>query len=65
MVERLPQHRHCKNCDRAIPYKDKFCDGTCENEFKGKLGAKKRQLIYFYFAMVAVFVISIVLIFLR
>jgi predicted nucleic acid-binding Zn ribbon protein len=65
MVERVPQHRHCQNCDRAVPYKDKFCDEKCENEYKSKLRMKKRQLIYFYLAMVAVFVVSIAMIFLR
>ena len=64
MVERIPQHRHCQNCDRAVPYKDKFCDENCDNEHKGKLRMKKRQLVYFYLAMVAVFVVSIAMIFL-
>jgi predicted nucleic acid-binding Zn ribbon protein len=65
LVERVPQHRHCQNCDRAVPYKDKFCGEDCENEYKGKLRMKKRQLVYFYLAMVAVFIVSIALIFLR
>lgn len=65
MVERLPQHRHCQNCDRAIPYKEKFCDDNCEKEYKAKLVAKKRQLMFFYMVMVAVFIISFTLIFLR
>jgi predicted nucleic acid-binding Zn ribbon protein len=65
MVDRLPQHRHCINCDKAIPYKDKFCDEACEKEHKGKLQAKKRQLVYFYLAMAALFVMAIVLVFLE
>ncbi len=65
MVDRIPQHRHCVNCDKAIPYKDKFCDEGCEQEYKGHLKAKKRQLTYFYVAMVVVFVISISMVFLR
>jgi len=64
MVERVPQHRHCSNCDKAIPYKEKFCDETCEGEYKGRIKTKKRQLMYFYAAMIAVFVISISLVFL-
>ncbi len=63
MVERVPQHRHCINCDRAIPYKDKFCDETCEKEHKGKLQTKKRQLVYFYVAMAALFVMAIAVVF--
>lgn len=65
MVEKVGQHRHCQNCDRAIAYKDKFCDENCEKEYKGKLKAKKRQLVYFYLAMLAIFVVSISMIFLR
>jgi predicted nucleic acid-binding Zn ribbon protein len=61
MVDRIAQHRHCKECDKAIPYKDKFCDENCEKEWKGKMLTKKRQLIYFYIAMVAILVIAVVL----
>ena len=64
MVERIAQHRHCQNCDKAIPYKDKYCDDNCENEFKAKLVTKKRQLIYFYGLMVALFIFAMVLVFL-
>lgn len=65
MVDRIAQHRHCKNCDKAVPYKDQFCDEACESQFKGKLQGKKRQLVYFYIAMVVVFMFSIALVFMR
>jgi predicted nucleic acid-binding Zn ribbon protein len=61
MVERIPQHRHCKECDKAIPYKDKYCDEKCEAASKQRLQSKKRQLIYFYIAMVMILVLAIVL----
>ncbi len=61
MVDRIAQHRHCKECDKAIPYGDKFCDEKCESAWKGKMGSKKRQLIYFYLAMVAILVLAIFL----
>ena len=64
MVERIAQHKHCKNCDKAIPYKDEYCDESCESLYKGKLQGKKRQLVYFYIAMVVVFMLSIGLVFL-
>ncbi|MBN1678568.1 MAG: DUF2116 family Zn-ribbon domain-containing protein [Candidatus Thermoplasmatota archaeon] len=63
LVERVAQHRHCQNCDKAIPYKDKFCDEKCEGEFKSKMLAKKRQLIYFYGLMVIVFIGAMILVF--
>ena len=61
MVDRIAQHRHCKECDKAIPYGDKFCDEKCESSWKDKMQSKKRQLIYFYMAMVAILIIAIVL----
>jgi predicted nucleic acid-binding Zn ribbon protein len=61
MVERIAQHRHCKECDRAIPYGSKYCDEKCEAAWKQKMQAKRRQLIYFYMAMVAILVLAIVL----
>ncbi|HEX7392016.1 MAG TPA: DUF2116 family Zn-ribbon domain-containing protein [Thermoplasmata archaeon] len=64
MVERVPQHRHCQNCDKAITYKDKFCDEKCEAEHKGKVQGKKRQLTYFYIVMVMIFIMSLALVFL-
>jgi predicted nucleic acid-binding Zn ribbon protein len=60
MVERIAQHRHCKECDKAIPYKDTYCDEKCEAASKQRLQSKRRQLIYFYLAMVAVLVLAIV-----
>lgn len=64
MVERVPQHKHCKQCDKAIPYKDTYCDEKCETAWKTAMQAKKRQLIYFYGLMVAVMVLAISLMFL-
>lgn len=61
MVERIAQHRHCKECDKAIPIKDKFCDEKCETAWKEKMQTKKRQLVYLYITMAAIFVIAIVL----
>lgn len=64
MVDRIPQHRHCENCDKAIQYKDRFCDEKCEQEHKAKMKDKKRQLTFFYIAMVAIFIIAMIMLFL-
>jgi predicted nucleic acid-binding Zn ribbon protein len=61
MVDRIAQHRHCKECDKAIPYGDKFCDEKCEKEWKQRMQTKRRQLLYFYMAMVAILVVAVVL----
>lgn len=65
MVDRIAQHRHCKNCEKAIPYGEKFCDDNCEKEWKAGIQAKKRQLIYFYGLMVVMFIAAMTLVFMR
>jgi predicted nucleic acid-binding Zn ribbon protein len=64
LVERVGQHRHCRNCERAIPYKNEFCDDNCQTEWKGKMGSKKRQLTFFYILMVIIMIFAISLTFL-
>jgi len=64
MVEKVGQHRHCRNCERAIPFKDEFCGDECESDWKTKMTSKKRQLIYFYGLMVFIMVAAIFLMFL-
>lgn len=64
MVEKVAQHRHCKSCDKAIPYKDEFCDEKCKDEYAAGLKSKKKQLTYFYLAMVAIFIVAMALLFL-
>lgn len=59
MVERVAQHRHCKNCEKAIPYKDEYCDKKCEDDHKTRLRVKKKQLMYFYILTVVLFVLAV------
>jgi predicted nucleic acid-binding Zn ribbon protein len=65
MVDRIAQHRHCKNCEKAIPYGEKYCDEKCEKEHKAELQAKKKQLTYFYLLMVAMFIAAMFMVFVR
>ncbi len=55
-VDRIPQHRHCKNCDKAIPYKGKFCDDACENDYRTRTSSEKKKLYLFYAISVVVLV---------
>lgn len=59
LVERLAQHRHCRQCERAVPFKDEFCDEKCESEWKSKMRKKKNQLMYFYIIMVIIMILAI------
>jgi predicted nucleic acid-binding Zn ribbon protein len=61
VVEKVGQHRHCRNCEKAIQFKDEFCDEKCEADWKTKMTAKKRQLIYFYGLMVVIMVLAVFL----
>lgn len=61
MVERIPQHRHCINCDKAIPADREYCNETCETEQKNTLKSKKRQLQFFYVIMVLIFIFAMIL----
>lgn len=56
MVERIPQHRHCRECDKAIPSDKQYCDEGCEQKFKATMKSKKKQLQIFYVVMIAIFV---------
>jgi predicted nucleic acid-binding Zn ribbon protein len=61
MVERIPQHRHCQYCDKAIPPDKRYCDDNCESSHKAAVKAKKRQLMMFYILMILVFVAALLL----
>ncbi len=58
MVERLVQHKHCRECGRAIPAKDIFCSKDCEDDHRRRLKKKKNQLLLLY---VSSFVILIII----
>ena len=34
MAERLLQHKHCRNCGKAIPAEDNFCDDKCQVQYQ-------------------------------
>ncbi|HDP97289.1 MAG TPA: DUF2116 family Zn-ribbon domain-containing protein [Euryarchaeota archaeon] len=61
MVERIPQHRHCRNCEKAIPADREFCNDACETEHESALKSKKRQLQFFYVIMGLIFVFALIL----
>lgn len=64
LVEKVGQHKHCRSCERAVPFKQDFCDEKCETEWKQKMGSKKRQLTFFYIIMVIIMIFAISLTFL-
>jgi predicted nucleic acid-binding Zn ribbon protein len=63
VVEKVGQHRHCRSCEKAIPYKEDFCGEECETAWKGKMTSKKRQLTFFYILMVIIMIFAVALTF--
>jgi len=61
MVERIPQHRHCHFCDKAILPDKQYCDEKCEEQHNAARKAKKKQLQTFYIIMVVIFVFAVIL----
>jgi len=61
MVERIPQHRHCNFCDKAIPMDKQYCDESCESQHVAVRKAKKKQLQTFYIVMVIIFIFAVIL----
>jgi predicted nucleic acid-binding Zn ribbon protein len=44
MSEKLLQHKHCRNCERAISLKDDYCGQKCKDEHHNMLKKKRNQL---------------------
>ncbi len=60
MTTVIPNHAHCRICGRAVP----FGDETCSNACKGKiddLQKRKRNMMYFLYAMIGFSLILLVL----
>jgi predicted nucleic acid-binding Zn ribbon protein len=56
LVERVPQHKHCRNCRRAVPPEEEFCDDACKGQFKRELTKKRNNyLILLAIAMLVMF----------
>ncbi|MFQ5909602.1 MAG: DUF2116 family Zn-ribbon domain-containing protein [Thermoplasmata archaeon] len=61
MVERLVQHKHCRDCGRAIHAKDVFCSKDCEDEHRRLLRRKKNQLLLLYVSSIIIVILVLVL----
>jgi predicted nucleic acid-binding Zn ribbon protein len=61
VVERIPQHRHCAECGKAIVGTEKYCSDECRKKRETLIKKRKRQLLMLYFGSFIVFVVLIVL----
>ncbi|MDD1769362.1 MAG: DUF2116 family Zn-ribbon domain-containing protein [Methanomassiliicoccales archaeon] len=48
MADRIPQHKHCRQCGKAFIGDEQYCSAECSNQGKDILKKRKRQLIILY-----------------
>lgn len=59
-AQRIPQHKHCMICHKAIPAKEKLCSDECQMEFE-KLDRKRRSYMYIMYGLFFVIIIFVML----
>ncbi len=52
--ERIPQHRHCRNCGKAFVGEGYFCGEECKSSAGSVAKKKIRKLMVAWIAIVAV-----------
>jgi len=59
LPERIPQHRHCRNCGKAFIGDGEFCGDECKNS-AGVVAKKKiRNLLLVWLAVVGVTIVAV------
>ena len=59
MAERLLQHKHCRQCGKAIPSDEKFCGDKCQTEHREMMRKKKNQMLIIMFLAMAMMVFAL------
>ncbi len=44
MSDKLLQHKHCRNCEKAINLKDDYCGRECMEQHMAMMRRKRNQL---------------------
>lgn len=65
MPERLPQHKHCLSCGKAISPSKEYCNDECKQTRIDLIKKKRRQLLMLYAVSVIVVVLAVVLTWVR
>lgn len=60
MSEKIPQHRHCSQCNKAFIGEDRYCSEECSRTASDRLRKRKRQLLLLYVVSFIVLVIALV-----
>ncbi|MFP4171163.1 MAG: DUF2116 family Zn-ribbon domain-containing protein [Methanomassiliicoccales archaeon] len=61
MPERIPQHKHCKECGKAFTGEGRYCSTECKNEGDRTMTARKRQLIILYVLTLAILTVAVII----
>lgn len=46
----LLNHRHCKNCERAVSYERELCSDACDEQWTAHQKKRARTALFFYVA---------------
>lgn len=59
-IERIPQHRHCMNCNKAFIGDGRYCTPECENGKVTELKSKRNKLLIQWGIAVVIMVVAII-----
>ena len=59
-AQRIPQHKHCLICNKAIPAKQELCSDECEEKYNA-LKAKQKNWMYVMYAMIFILMVFVVM----
>lgn len=55
---KIPQHKHCHTCGKAVPPDKRHCSDECKAEFDKAVKGRK-MLVYVIYAMVAIMMVAL------
>jgi predicted nucleic acid-binding Zn ribbon protein len=58
-AQRIPQHKHCMICNKAIPAKITLCSDECEEKYKA-IESKRRNYMYIMYALFAFIILMVI-----
>ncbi|MDR1690921.1 MAG: DUF2116 family Zn-ribbon domain-containing protein [Candidatus Methanoplasma sp.] len=57
--ERIPQHRHCRNCGKAFTGDGQFCSEECKSSAGAEAKKKIKKLFFVWIGIVAVTIVAV------
>ncbi|MCL2296486.1 MAG: DUF2116 family Zn-ribbon domain-containing protein [Methanomassiliicoccaceae archaeon] len=57
--EKIPQHRHCRNCGKAFIGDGEFCGDECRNYTGADAKKKIRKLLFIWLIVVGVTIAAV------